>query len=230
MLLTIALLACTTTEQDANTDETLALSEEIVDIETGEVGETEDLSVIEVNDLAETDVELDPVESLIAEDSPLESPVYQVQVRSGENLVIIASWGEVSVEDVLAVNPGLDPSDPLQVGQTLALPGESDEDYVAMRQVWSDARLTRYIDRHGGLAGVVDHRVRTGDTAWKLAEGEAGVPMWVLAAFNEGSDLETLHIGDTVILPVLADQVIAENLVLDPSNAPSLEEDTTAGQ
>lgn len=210
MLLTLALLACTTSDE-ALTDDTLALSEEIVDFET-------------LDALAPAELAPEPLavsETDIVEASPLETPVFLTTVRSGENLVLIAQWADVSVEEVLAVNPGLDPADGLRVGQELALPGEDGDDYVAMRQVWSDARLTRYLDKRGGLAGVVEHRVRTGDTAWDLASQEADVPMWVLASFNEGSDLEHLRIGDTVTLPVLADQIVAVNPV---------EVDVTAGQ
>ena len=212
MTLLLCLIACATS--DESSADTLALSGEIAALDSLEMIAA---SGIETTPAFEPEFEV----SEIAESEPLETPVFLATVRSGENLVLISQWADVSVEDVLAVNPGLDPAAGLQVGQTLALPGETDDDYVAMRQVWSDARLTRYLDKRGGLAGTVDHRVRTGDTAWGLAKSEADVPMWVLAAFNEGDDLERLNIGDTVVLPVLADQVVAVN---------PTEVDTTAGQ
>jgi len=212
MLLLISLFACST-ETAEITDDTLALSQEIAAAETLEVVAVQVDTTEEAPDLEISEPEL----SEIAEAEPLETPVFTTIVRSGENLVLIAQWADVSVEDVLAVNPGLDPSRDLRVGHELALPGETDEDYVAMRQVWSDARLTRYLDKRGGLAGTMEHRVETGDTAWGLAKNEADVPMWVLAAFNEGDDLERLRIGDTIIMPVLNDQVAALPSETDPT-------------
>ena len=94
MLLTLALLACTTSDE-ALTDDTLALSEEIVDFET-------------LDALAPAELAPEPLavsETDIVEESPLETPVFLTTVRSGENLVLIAQWADVSVEEVLAVNP-----------------------------------------------------------------------------------------------------------------------------
>lgn len=172
---------------------------------------------------------VEPVEEVAAlvEASPpapadaYEGPIQLVSLENNENLVLLAEWAGVSVEDVLDANPELDPLATLHPGQAIALPigqGELNQ-FESERNAWGQDRLDRYLDRHGGLAGVQEQRVRTGDTAWSLATEQADVPMWVFAAFNDGVDLNALQIGQVVRVPVLVDSV---ELALDEEAEPSL--------
>jgi len=185
--------------------------------------------------LAQTDSELTSIElDVVLEPSPeIETiediepaPTFAVAIRTGENLVLIAEWADVSVEDVLAVNEGLDPTDPVFAGQRIELPGGAEEEqgYTAKRQAFTDAKLERYMARRGGLVGVDEHRVRTGDTASALADEIAEIPLWVLAEFNRGQDLDRLSIGQRVNLPVLGDTVevaLEEDIgSMEPSDTP----------
>lgn len=199
-----ALFACGTQQSEtASLVETAPPSEALDLIETTETPPVEELAAIELEvvlDVEELDPTTDELEMV---------ETYSIAVRSGENLVLIADWGDVSVEDLVAFNDGLDPADPIFAGQSIQLPGGEEEaiQYTAERQAFIDAKLERYMARRGGLIGVDEHRVRTGDTAWFLADDVAEIPLWVLSEFNRGMDLDRLAIGDRVNLPVLGDTV-----------------------
>lgn len=201
-----ALFACGTDSETAEVMETAPTSEALELVETTESPPVEELAAIDLELVLDTDVELEESIEAIA---PEAVDTYSVAVRSGENLVLIADWGDVTVEELLAVNDDMDPSDPIFAGQSIALPGGEEESiqYTAERQAFVDAKLERYMSRRGGLVGVDEHRVRTGDTASQLADEIAEIPMWVLSEFNRDKDLDRLAIGDRVNLPVLGDTV-----------------------
>ena len=70
-----------------------------------------------------------------------------------------------------------------------------------------EQRLARFMDQKGGLAGIAAHQVRTGETGWDIARRQAGVPVWVLAAFNVDKDLGRLSVGETLYLPIMGEQL-----------------------
>lgn len=144
----------------------------------------------------------------VVQEGELEAPeTFEIQVRSGESLVMLAGWAELTVEDLLEVN-AIDPAAGLRVGQAIAipLPEEMAPGFEDSRQAWQTARLDRYMARRGGLVGLDTYVVRTGDVAWKLADAN-DLPMWVFTAFNREADLDRLRIGDRLTLPVLGDSV-----------------------
>ena len=73
------------------------------------------------------------------------------------------------------------------------------------RDAFEDARLDRYLARRGELVGVTTHTVGTGETAWQIAKDHGALPLWVLASFNRGQDLDRLRIGQEINLPMLGD-------------------------
>lgn len=131
-----------------------------------------------------------------------------ITIRTGENLVGIASVAGLSVEDLVEAN-GIDARHALQPGQELRIPLDEDlaNAFAEARDFARADRLDRYMAGRGGLVGVESHAVRTGETAWGIAREQAGVPVWVLAAFNRDTGLDSLGIGQRVKVPVFADSV-----------------------
>ena len=149
-----------------------------------------------------------PAPTVEAPPAPVEG--VEITVRTGENLVGIASVAGVSVEAIVEAN-GLDARDPLHPGQTLLIPlaGDLAHAFAEARDFARADRLDRYVSGRGGLVGVESHAVRTGETAWAIAKEQAGVPVWVLSAFNPDTSLDSLGIGQRVKVPVFADSVAA---------------------
>lgn len=170
------------------------------------------LSHVETLESSETELELlaevlEPQAALVDSGVPAERPgSFEMQVRPNENLVLIAEWAEIPVDLLLDANPELDAREPLYPGQTLVVPVADSVPLEQGRALWIQGRVDRFLASHGGVAGVEEVRVRSGDTAWELAE-DVGVPLWVLNAYNPNLDLDGLRIGDRVRRPVLMDSV-----------------------
>ena len=65
---------------------------------------------------------MDAGETEVSETSPAESgPSFEVEVRPGENLVLLAGWADVSVEDLTSLN-GIDAREFIVPGQALRIP------------------------------------------------------------------------------------------------------------
>ena len=210
-LLLVPVIACSPHGETGPTPTTVA----IMTTEPVEVAPTQGMApqpeLAAVVDSFPTTVESD---GMVAAGGPEEPPVpmertLAIEVRSGENLVLLARWADSSVE-VLAELNGLDPTENLFPGQSLLIPSDDeacDETIVRTRDTAAQARLDGYLDRRGGLMAVEEHRVRTGETAWGIAREQLGIPTWVLAAYNPETDLEHLGIGERLLVPVLADTV-----------------------
>ena len=138
-----------------------------------------------------------------------EASGWQTEVVTGESLVLLSQWAGTTVEAIAELN-GLDARDSIYPGQSILLPLADEaqiEEFRGARAKGSQDRLDRYLGARGGLIDVDVHVVRTGETAWNIATEQAGIPLWVLASFNEDLDLQTLGIGEHLQLPVLGDTV-----------------------
>jgi LysM repeat protein len=147
-----------------------------------------------------------PEEAPVAIESPPEPPSVSIDVRSGESLVLLADFAHVRAEDVADLN-GVDLKDAIVPGQTLKVPTADAADFAARRDAWLAGKVERYLSRRGGVVGLSDRRVGTGDTAWSIAREQGRVPMWIVEYYNPNVDLDRLGIGDKLTLPVFADTV-----------------------
>ncbi len=159
-----------------------------------------------------------PVESIALEALPLEAippevgettpepPSVAIEVRSGESLVLLADFADARAEDVADLN-GIDVKDAIVPGQTLRVPTDDAIDFGARRDAWLTGKVNRYLARRGGVVGLDDRRVGTGDTAWSIARDQGRIPMWIVAYYNPDTDLDRLGIGDHLTVPLFGDTV-----------------------
>lgn len=138
-----------------------------------------------------------------------DDPVADVTVQDGESLALIAAWTGVTSEEIASLND-IDVSDALYPGQQLVLPVSAADAVALERVAFTEARLSRFLDRRGGLAGTRTYRVQTGDTAWSIAREELGVPTWVLSHYNDAVSMDRLSIGQELLAPVLGDEAAAD--------------------
>jgi LysM repeat protein len=157
--------------------------------------------------------------------TPPDAPVASITVQDGESLALLAGWSGVVAEEIASLNE-IDVSDALYPGQELILPTQAADSVETERVAFTEVRLSRYLDRRGGLAGIRTYRVQTGDTAWGIARQELGVPTWVLSHYNGGDSLDRLSIGQELIAPVLGDEITAdaEALTDEPPEAEAVAE------
>jgi hypothetical protein len=143
----------------------------------------------------------------IESDTPA-PPSVAIEVRSGESLVLLADLAHVRAEDVADLN-SVDVKAALVPGQSLQVPVPEAEqtDFLARRDAWFAGKVERYVTRRGGVVGLQDRRVGTGDTAWSIARDEGRIPMWIVSFYNPDTNLDRLGIGDRLTVPVFGDTV-----------------------
>ncbi|MBM7581542.1 LysM repeat protein [Caldicoprobacter guelmensis] len=106
-------------------------------------------------------------------------------IRPGDTLFSIARRFNVSVDDILEANPGIDPEN-LRVGQVICIP-------LAVPPVTCPAGTFPYV-------------VRAGDTFFSLAR-RFGTTVAAIMAANPGVDPEGLLVGQTICIPGAAPPV-----------------------
>ena len=154
-----------------------------------------------------------PIEELVDGEG---GQLLEIEVRPGESLVLLGSWSDLTAEAIAAEN-GIAVTATLYPGQLLEIPVTT-EVFDAMqssRDEFEDVRLDRYLTRRGGLLGVTAHTVGTGETAWQVARDHGELPLWVLASFNRGENLDVLRIGQEISLPLLGDSVAMDDEPLE---------------
>jgi hypothetical protein len=144
----------------------------------------------------------------------------EIEVRYGESLYDLARWSGTDVEALESLN-GIRLETPLSGGAPIVIPlTESGLKKLNRRRVRAGKRRqNRYLGRRGGLVKVKKHRMRTGETVWKIARENGRLPIWLIEAYNPKLDLNRVKIGESVHLPVLGDTVEKEVKASSPAES-----------
>ncbi len=144
-------------------------------------------------------------------DLPEVPELVDIRVRHGESLYDLARWAGVTIEDLETLN-GIDLHAGLKPGQSLEVALTDDElaTFEQRRERAGKRRVDRYLKRRGGLVEIRTHRVRTGETLWSIARRNGRLPMWLVASYNVGRDLDAIAIGDSLQIPVVGDTIAAK--------------------
>ena len=130
----------------------------------------------------------------------------EVEVKHGESLYDLSQMSGVDIEALEQLNL-IDLNQPLAGGQTLVIPmtADTEREFHEARRSMVESKKASYLARRGGLSTVKSYRVRTGDSAWQIAQRHGRLPVWLMEAFNPGVDLNRIVIGETLIIPVVGD-------------------------
>jgi hypothetical protein len=130
-------------------------------------------------------------------------------LRRGESLAHFARWSELPVEEIAAAS-GLPLDGAYAVGTEVFVPltGEALARVETRREAHATQRVEGYLASRGGSVGSEFVPVRTGDTAWDIAQRQQGIPVWLLEAYNPSVDLDRLRPGQELMVPVLGDVVV----------------------
>jgi LysM repeat protein len=131
-------------------------------------------------------------------------PLAVYVLRRGETLDHFARWSGLPVEEI-ADRSGLPLDTMLEVGTAIAVPVDADgrARIEGRRDAHHLRRAEGYLASRGGATGSEFYRVRTGDTAWSIAEAHGDVPVWLVETYNPSIDLDALRPGMELLLPVL---------------------------
>ncbi len=114
------------------------------------------------------------------------SAAYEYPIKVGDTLWDIAVAHGITLQELLAANPGLD-SAALHVGQVILVP--TSPPAVAEQAAKQETRPTTY-----------EYSIKTGDTLWDIAVTH-GITVQDLLAANPGLDSTTLRVGQALVVP-----------------------------
>ena len=149
-----------------------------------------------------------PVIAAVAQDPPPKVDVGRVatfKLGYGETLDDYARWSGQPVEDIASAS-GLSLHGGYRVGTVVKVPVKDDASeakLAATRESSNVARVSRWVDHHGGTGATTSHVVHTGETASSIAKSESRMPIWVLAAYNPDTNLDRLKPGQHLLVPEL---------------------------
>ena len=127
----------------------------------------------------------------------------KIQVLPEETLGHFADWLEIPTWRLRQLN-GLRYRQKIRVGEEIELafknvdPKVFEERRLAYHQQIQGAFFEKYTVESSKV-----HTVRRGETLWTMIKHHHGVPLWLLMQYNAGKDLNRLHPGDRLIVPVI---------------------------
>jgi nucleoid-associated protein YgaU len=209
LLSALALAACGGTPRPVDRVETEALGETLQS--SVEVDDTAvDVAAVDATSDAAAPVPPvppEPSDTVATVDDEILDAVFTL--RRGETLAHFARWAELPVEDLaLSSSLELDAVHPVGTEVRLAVTSEERAEIERRREAHRVRRVEGFLAGRGGSDGIGFHTVRTGDTAWGIAKGHHGIPVWVLEAYNPSVDLDALRPGQELRLPLLGDTVV----------------------
>ena len=128
----------------------------------------------------------------------------EVRIRHGDSLYELAKWSNTQIDIIESLN-GVDTNDELTVGGGLLLPMTKTEqvEFKNKRSLSVESKRERYLLRHGGLSQLKSHRLKQGQTVWRIARESGGIPLWLVQSYNPEVDLNRVQVGQSIVIPVL---------------------------
>ncbi len=127
----------------------------------------------------------------------------KIQVLPEETLGHFADWLEIPTWMLRKLN-GLRYRQKIRIGEEIKLvfqdvdPKAFEEKRLAYHQQMQSAFFEKYSVESSKV-----HTVRRGETLWTMIKHHDDVPLWLLMQYNAGKDLNRLHPGDRLIVPVI---------------------------
>ena len=128
-----------------------------------------------------------------------------ITVEPDETLGHFAEWLNVPARTLRRIN-GLAFGEEIQVGQKLRLTYDrvAPEEFQRRRYEYQQSIREDFFASYY-VESVVTHTVRRGQSLWYITNRLYDVPLWLVMQYNVGKNLQDLHIGDKITIPVVAE-------------------------
>ncbi|MGH9389889.1 MAG: LysM peptidoglycan-binding domain-containing protein, partial [Vicinamibacteria bacterium] len=138
--------------------------------------------------------------------SPATSPGQgdlSVEVEPGETLRLFAEWCGVSTQTIRTWNR-LGSKRDLRVGQRIRLDcaHRLKQDFPRKRRAYHQSIRDQFSATYR-VESTLSHTVKKNQTLWRISQ-DYKVPIWLVEQYNRDRDLNPLHPGDSLTIPVLA--------------------------
>ncbi len=172
----------------------------------------------------EDPADTEPSERDVAETPEPTVPLTTYALRRGETLAHFARWAELPVENI-AESSELPLDGQYAVGTEIAIPlsPELRSQVETRRDAHHRTRAERYLASRGADETEF-YSVKTGDSAWTIANDRHGMPVWLLESLNPSANLDRLRPGDELLVPVFTD-IVAEAPSEDVGGSDDLREE-----
>jgi len=122
-----------------------------------------------------------------------------------ETLGHYGDWLEIKTQRLRDLNR-LAFGTPVEVGQRIRLDLNTvDAPRFEERRIAYHTALQDSYFREHVITGVIEHTIRTGESVWVLALRKYDVPLWLFRQYNPGVDVQKVHPGTKVQIPLLSD-------------------------
>lgn len=125
-----------------------------------------------------------------------------ISVLPEETLAHYADWAGVSAREIMRLNKWRRPT--LHLWRTVKIPLDKAgaEIFEQRRQNFHHGLYKDFFGSHN-VKEVDDRVLLRGQSAWMLCNGRQEVPLWLLSLYNEGKQLNRLHAGEVLRVPVV---------------------------
>jgi len=203
-----------TPSTDETTEETLVanISPDVLGLSTDQAGEngnntTEDSNLESpaesLGDQAiqesETELLADPTDYSVSKHNTIE-------VQAAETLGHYAEWLQLRASDLRRINR-MRYGKPVVVGKRLKLkfskvtPAEFEEQRIAYHRALQEEFFEQY-----QISGSDKHKIRRGQSVWKLSKRTYKIPLWLLRQYNPDLDIDRVKPGTIITFPKLEER------------------------
>ena len=127
-----------------------------------------------------------------------------IRVEPEETLGHYAEWLEVPTQKLRNLN-NLAFGQEIRIGQRIRLTFENvtPEEFTRRRYEYLKSIEEDFFSAYR-VDGVKTHKVRRGQNIWFITQRLYDVPLWLVAKYNAEKDLQNLHAGDEIIIPIIS--------------------------
>ena len=151
---------------------------------------------------AQTDLLADPTDYSVSKNNTIE-------VQAAETLGHYAEWLQLRASDLRRVNR-MRYGKPVVIGKHLKLkftkvtPEEFEEQRVAYHRALQEEFFEQF-----QISGSEKHKIRRGQSVWKLAKRTYKIPIWLLRQYNPDLDMDRVRPGTIVTFPKITERTDA---------------------
>ncbi|MDQ7054701.1 MAG: LysM peptidoglycan-binding domain-containing protein [candidate division KSB1 bacterium] len=138
------------------------------------------------------------------EQPQIDEPISEwIRVEPEETLGHYAEWLEIPTQRLRRINH-LAYGEEIRIGQRIKLSFEkvSPEEFMRRRYEYLKSIEEDFFSSYR-VENVKVHKVRRGQNIWYITHRLYDVPLWLVAKYNPDRDLQNLHPGDEIMIPVV---------------------------
>jgi membrane-bound lytic murein transglycosylase D len=127
-----------------------------------------------------------------------------IVVDFDETLSHYADWSKLSVQKILKLNK-MNKQSTLNILSKIKVPFSNVESdaFEEKRQEFHKAIQEDFFNNFQ-IEKLLVRNMEKGETAWQICNEIYGIPFWLLASYNPGKDINSIPIGEPIVVPIIS--------------------------